>query len=40
MGERGRERVRERFAWPALAERTVALYEELIAAARAREPRA
>jgi glycosyltransferase involved in cell wall biosynthesis len=35
MGEQGRARVRERFAWPALIERTIALYEELIAAERA-----
>jgi glycosyltransferase involved in cell wall biosynthesis len=35
MGESGRARVRERFAWPALVERTIALYEELIASSRA-----
>lgn len=35
MGERGRRRALERFAWPALIERTVALYEELIGTARA-----
>ena len=35
MGARGRERARERFAWPALVERTIALYHELIGAARA-----
>jgi glycosyltransferase involved in cell wall biosynthesis len=30
MGERGRARACERFAWPAIAERTVALYRELL----------
>jgi glycogen synthase len=40
MGERGRERVRERFAWPALVRRTIAFYEELIAAARTASRRA
>jgi glycogen synthase len=33
MGARGRARVCERFAWPAIAERTVALYHELLARA-------
>jgi glycosyltransferase involved in cell wall biosynthesis len=40
MGERGKERVRERFAWPALVRRTIAFYEELIAAARTASRRA
>jgi glycosyltransferase involved in cell wall biosynthesis len=35
MGARGRARVRERFAWSVLVERTIALYEELVRAARA-----
>jgi len=30
MGSRGRERAREGFGWPALAARTIALYEELL----------
>ena len=30
MGSRGRKRAREGFGWPALAARTVALYEELL----------
>jgi glycosyltransferase involved in cell wall biosynthesis len=34
MGRRGRERVAARFSWPAVAARTVALYEELCRAAR------
>jgi len=34
MGRRGRARVEERFAWSALVERTLALYQELVAAAR------
>jgi len=34
MGRRGRVRVEERFAWSALVERTLALYQELVAAAR------
>jgi glycogen(starch) synthase len=38
MGERGRRRALDHFAWPALIERTVALYEELIAAAESRRP--
>jgi glycosyltransferase involved in cell wall biosynthesis len=29
MGRRGRERVLESFAWPAIAERTIALYRDL-----------
>jgi glycosyltransferase involved in cell wall biosynthesis len=36
MGLRGRALVAERFTWPALAERTVALYEELLREARGR----
>lgn len=35
MGEKGRERARGLFAWPALAARTVALYQELLAEVRA-----
>jgi glycosyltransferase involved in cell wall biosynthesis len=35
MGERARARVGERFAWPAIADRTLALYEELLAGTRA-----
>jgi glycosyltransferase involved in cell wall biosynthesis len=35
MGERARARVCERFAWPAIAERTLALYAELRAETRA-----
>jgi glycosyltransferase involved in cell wall biosynthesis len=35
MGARGRQRALERFAWPALIDRTLALYEELLGAARA-----
>ncbi|HVR70082.1 MAG TPA: glycosyltransferase family 4 protein [Vicinamibacteria bacterium] len=35
MGARGRARGRERFAWPVLVERTIALYSELMGAARA-----
>lgn len=35
MGSRGRRRALEGFGWPALAARTVALYEELLAARRA-----
>jgi starch synthase len=34
MGARGRARALERFAWPALVGRTIALYEELVADAR------
>jgi glycosyltransferase involved in cell wall biosynthesis len=34
LGRRGRERVLELFAWPALARRTIALYEELLGARR------
>ena len=37
MGERGRRRALERFAWPVLIERTLALYEELL---RGRAPAA
>jgi glycogen(starch) synthase len=33
LGERGRERALDAFAWPRIAERTVALYEELLAEA-------
>jgi glycosyltransferase involved in cell wall biosynthesis len=35
MGARGRERTLQHFAWPRLVERTAALYEELLATARA-----
>lgn len=35
MGRHGRERVRERFSWPAIARRTVDLFEELVRARRA-----
>jgi len=34
MGSRGRKRAVEGFGWPALAARTVALYEELLGARR------
>jgi len=34
LGERGRERALNCFAWPALAKRTIALYEELLREAR------
>jgi glycosyltransferase involved in cell wall biosynthesis len=34
MGSRGRKRALEDFGWPALAERTVALYEELLGSRR------
>jgi len=34
MGRRGRARARERFAWPVLIDQTLALYEELVRAAR------
>jgi glycosyltransferase involved in cell wall biosynthesis len=34
MGERGRRRAEAFFSWPAIAARTVALYEELLRAAR------
>jgi glycosyltransferase involved in cell wall biosynthesis len=40
MGARGRTRARERFAWPALVGRTIALYEELLRDARAETGRA
>jgi starch synthase len=32
MGRAGRARVVERFAWPSIAEETVALYRRLVAA--------
>jgi glycosyltransferase involved in cell wall biosynthesis len=32
LGDAGRAIVRERFAWPVLVERTIALYEELLGA--------
>jgi len=35
LGRHGRQRVRERFAWPAIAERTIDLFEELVRARRA-----
>lgn len=38
MGACGRQRALERFAWPALVGRTIALYEELIDAARRERP--
>jgi glycosyltransferase involved in cell wall biosynthesis len=38
MGERGRRLARERFAWPALADRAIGLYEELLEAGRAGRP--
>ncbi len=40
MGARGRARALERFAWPALVGRTIALYEELVADARGTAGRA
>jgi glycosyltransferase involved in cell wall biosynthesis len=39
MGERGRARARERFAWSALIDRTIALYEELVRDAHRRAER-
>ena len=35
LGAAGREHVRQRFAWPALVDRTIALYDELLCGARA-----
>ncbi len=34
MGEAGRKRVEEKFAWEAIADQTIALYEQLLAAKR------
>ena len=35
FGQAGRERVEEHFAWSAIADQTIALYRELLAAAKA-----
>jgi glycosyltransferase involved in cell wall biosynthesis len=39
QGGNGRRLVAERFTWPAIAERTIASYREMIAEARLRQPR-